>query len=106
MKERLAAVVATRTRDQWAAAFDGTDACVMPVLEFDEARAHPHNAARSTFVERDGVVQPAPAPRFSRTAAGIAGPPARAGEHTDAALADWGFSDKEIDALRAAGAVR
>jgi alpha-methylacyl-CoA racemase len=106
MKDRLAAVVRTRTRDDWVAAFDGTDACVSPVLDLDEAPCHPHNAARGTFVERDGVMQPAPAPRFSRTVPEIAGPPASAGEHTDEVLTDWGFSGEEIAALRDGGAVR
>ena len=106
MKRRLAAVVRTRTRDQWAAAFEGTDACVFPVLGMDEAPRHPHNVARSTFTERDGVVQPSPAPRFSRTVPAIAGPPARPGQHTDEALAEWGFDHAEIVALRDTGAVR
>ncbi|MCU4183800.1 CoA transferase [Acidiferrimicrobium sp. IK] len=106
MKERLAAVVRTRTRDEWAADFEGSDACVFPVLDLEEAAAHPHNVHRQTFTERDGVTQPSPAPRFSRTPASIAGPPAAAGQHTDGALADWGFSAAEISELRAAGAVR
>ena len=74
LKERLAAVIATRTRDEWAAIFDGTDVCVAPILSLGEAPGHPHNVARSTFVERDGIVQPAPAPRFSRTEAAIRAP--------------------------------
>lgn len=106
MKERLAAVVRTRTRAEWAADFEGTDACVVPVLDLDEAAAHPHNVERRTFVERDGVTQPSPAPRFSRTPAAIAGPPAAPGQHTDVALGDWGFSSTEIGELRRTGAVR
>lgn len=105
MKQRLAAVVRTRTKQEWAALFDGTDACVAPVLDFAEAPLHPHNVARGTFTEVAGVVQPAPAPRFSRTAPVIAGPPAVVGEHTDEALADWGFTEQEVAELRAAGAV-
>lgn len=105
MKQRLAAVVRTRTKQEWAALFDGTDACVAPVLDLAEAPHHPHNVARGTFTEVAGVVQPAPAPRFSRTAPVIAGPPAVVGEHTDEALADWGFTEQEVAELRAAGAV-
>ena len=79
--------------------------CFAPVLSLAEAPAHPHNRARETFVEVDGVVQPAPAPRFSRTVPAIQRPPARRGEHTDEALADWGFSADEIARLHAAGVV-
>ena len=68
-KERVAAMFATRTRDDWCALLEGSEACFAPVLDWDEAPRHPHNVARGTFVEVDGVVQPAPAPRFSRTAA-------------------------------------
>ena len=71
----------------------------------DEAPSHPHNAARETFVEVEGVVQPAPAPRFSATPGAIQGPPPRIGAHNDAALADWGFSAAAIDALKASGAL-
>ena len=68
LREKLAAVLRTRTRDEWCAVLEGTDACVAPVLDWDEATRHPHNVARQTFVSVDGVVQPAPAPRFSRSA--------------------------------------
>jgi alpha-methylacyl-CoA racemase len=105
MKQRLAAIVRTRTKSEWASLFDGTDACVAPVLDLAEAPQHPHNLARGTFTEVAGVVQPAPAPRFSRTAPAISGPPAVVGEHTDEALRDWGFTDQEVAELRAAGAV-
>jgi alpha-methylacyl-CoA racemase len=104
-KERMAALIRSKTRDEWCALLEGTDACFAPVLTMDEAPGHPHNAARGTFVELGGVVQPAPAPRFSRTPASIAGPPATPGQHTDEALADWGFCADEIRDLRAAGAV-
>src|SRR5690606_2215041 len=67
LKTKFAAMFATRTRDDWCALLEGTDACVAPVLDMAEAPAHPHNAARGTFIEIDGVTQPAPAPRFSRT---------------------------------------
>jgi alpha-methylacyl-CoA racemase len=74
-------------------------------LSLTEAPAHPHNESRGTFVTRDGVVQPAPAPRFSRTPAEIQGPPPRPGEHTDDALADWGFDADDIRKLRDTGAI-
>jgi alpha-methylacyl-CoA racemase len=106
LKERLAGVIATKTRDEWAAIFDGSDACVAPILSLGEAPAHPHNVARTTFLERDGIVQPAPAPRFSRTAAEIQRPPAHAGQHTDEVLVEWGVVDADRAAeLRAAGAI-
>jgi len=105
MKERFAALFKTKTRDEWQQLLEGTDACVVPVLSLSEAHEHPHNRARQTFVQRDGVLQPAPAPRFSRTGADIAGPPPSPGEHTDAALADWGFSPEELAKLRETGAV-
>jgi alpha-methylacyl-CoA racemase len=106
LKERLAAVIVTKTRDEWAEIFDGTDGCVAPILSLGEAPSHPHNVARSTFVERDGIVQPAPAPRFSRTGAAIERSPAYPGEHTDEVLADWGVVDSDrVAALRAAGAI-
>jgi alpha-methylacyl-CoA racemase len=106
LRERLAAVFRTRTRDEWTALLEGTDACVAPVLSLAEAPAHPHNRERGAFVEVGGVTQPAPAPRFSRTRPPAPAPPPRAGEHTDAVLADWGFTRAEIDALAGEGAVR
>jgi len=90
IRERLTAVFATRSRDDWATVFDGTDACVTPVLSFAEAPAHPHLAARESLVELGGVRQPAPAPRFSRSPAGTPGPPPRPGADTSAVLAEWG----------------
>lgn len=105
LRDELAAAFRTRTRDDWAALFDGTDACVAPVLDLREAPSHPHNAARGTFQERDGAVQPAPAPRFSRTPALPGRPAPLRGEHTGAVLAEWGFGAAEIDALREAGAI-
>jgi alpha-methylacyl-CoA racemase len=102
LRGRIAAVIAGRTRPEWEQAFDGIDACVAPVLSLDEAPAHPQLAARGTFVEIDGVVQPAPAPRFSRTPSAVQSPPARPGEHTRAALADWGIED--VQALLDTGA--
>jgi len=106
MKERFAAVFATRTRSEWEAVFDGSDACVAPVLSFDEARVHPHNVERGTFIEVAGVVQPAPSPRFEGTPGAIRRPPPNPGQHGDEALAEWGLVPDEIAALRASGAVR
>ncbi|MCW2948837.1 MAG: Alpha-methylacyl-CoA racemase [Actinoallomurus sp.] len=105
VKARFTEVFKQRTRDEWTAIFDGTDACVAPVLGLGEAPAHPHNAARAGFVDVGGLTQPAPAPRFSRTTAETPDPPVRAGEHTDAALAEIGLSAAEIAALRESGAV-
>jgi alpha-methylacyl-CoA racemase len=105
LKDRVAAVFKQKSRDEWCLIMDGTDVCFAPVLSLDEARDHPHNVHRGTFTEVAGVVQPAPAPRFSRTTAAIQGPPPHAGQHTDDALSDWGFDAGEIAKLRAAGAV-
>ena len=104
-KEKLAALFKTKTRDEWCAIMEGSDICFAPVLSMDEAPAHPHNRARQTFVEVEGVVQPAPAPRFSRTPGEIQRPPSEAGADTEAVLADWGFAADEIGALREAGAI-
>jgi alpha-methylacyl-CoA racemase len=101
----FADVFATRSRDEWQEVFEGTDACVTPVLSFAEAREHPHNVARGTFVEEYGVVQPAPAPRLSRTPAAIAGPPPEGGEHSRQILADWGFASARVEALIGSGTV-
>jgi len=106
MKERLEKIFKTRTRAQWCEIMEGSDVCFAPVLEMSEAPSHPHIAARDTFVEVAGKIQPAPAPRFSRTVPEIQSPPAHPGQHTDEALADWGFSAGEIEGLREAGAVR
>ena len=96
LRARIAATLLTRTRDEWAAIFEGTDSCVAPVLNMTEAAGHPHNVDRGTFFERDGVVQPAPAPRFSHTPSEPgAAAPAR-GADTAAFLAEAGFTDAEI----------
>ena len=97
LRERIAAAFATRSRAEWTEIFEGTDACVAPVLSLTEAADHPHLAARGTFTEVAGVRQPAPAPRFSRTPAAVQGPPARPGAHTREALLDWGVPG--VDAL-------
>ncbi len=103
LRALLADTFRTRTRDEWAALLEGTDACVAPVLSYAEAPAHPHLAARGTYVEHHGVVQPAPAPRFSRTPAVLGTPPSTPGADTRSALGAWGIDD--VDALIATGAV-
>jgi alpha-methylacyl-CoA racemase len=105
LKQRLAAIFRTRTQAEWCAALEATDACFAPVLTLSAAADHPHNRARRTFVEANGKLQPAPAPRFSRTAAAIGTPPAHPGEHSREVLADWGLSTDRIEALVASGAV-
>ena len=105
LREKLAHVIAQKTREEWTAIMGGTDVCFAPVLDLDEAPRHPHNAARQTFVDLDGVIQPAPAPRFSATPGRIQGPPPAIGAHDRQALGDWGFSEDEIGALQAAGAL-
>ncbi|GJH10308.1 CoA transferase [Caballeronia novacaledonica] len=101
----FAARFRTRTRDEWCALAQGREVCIAPVLSMAEAPDHPHLRARETFVENDGVMQPAPAPRFSRTPGAIQRPPPAPGENTDAVLADWGFTPDELSALREAGAI-
>ena len=95
----LAEKFRTRTQDEWARAFEGSDACVFPVLSLDEARHHPHLRARETFVDIAGVVQPAPLPRFSRTVPDVPCPPDRGNTSIDAALSGW-LSADEIAAWR------
>jgi alpha-methylacyl-CoA racemase len=92
-----------KTRDEWCAVFEGSDACFAPVLTFSEARAHPHNAARRTFVQSGKVDQPAPAPRFSRTPGAIRRAPPERGEGGKQALMDWGFSASELEKLKSSG---
>jgi crotonobetainyl-CoA:carnitine CoA-transferase CaiB-like acyl-CoA transferase len=93
----------TRTRDEWMQVFEGSDACVAPVLDWSEAPRHPHLAARRTFVEIDGIVQPAPAPRFSRTPSALPTPPQLpGGVAAREALRPW-LGESELDALRASG---
>lgn len=104
MQARFAAVFRTRTQAEWVALAAGTESCITPVLSMAEAPAHPHLKERGTFVELDGVPQPAPAPRFSRTPGAIQSPPARPGQHTREVLRDWGLSAADVDALHAAGA--
>ena len=105
LREKLAHVIAQKTRSEWDEIMGGTDVCFGPVLDLDEAPKHPHNVARQTFVEVAGVMQPAPAPRFSATPGAIQGPPPAIGAHDQEALSDWGFSESDIGALRSAGAL-
>jgi alpha-methylacyl-CoA racemase len=102
---KLAAAFATRSRDEWAATFGDVDACVTPVLGLGEAVGDPHLVARGVLVRRQGVVQPAPAPRFSATPAELSAPPRVPGADTESALADWGIEAQRIAALVAAGAL-
>ncbi|MCY7402239.1 MAG: CoA transferase [Nocardioides sp.] len=101
IRDALTARFKERTQAEWSEVFDGTDACVAAIIPLSEAPTHPHLAARGTFVEDHGITQPAPAPRFSRTASSIAMPPADPGTHTRAALTAWGV---DADALIASGA--
>ncbi len=105
LKAKLAAVLAKKTQAEWCAIMDATDICFAPVLTLDEAPSHPHNTARETFVTVEGVVQPAPAPRFSATPGVIQGPPPKIGAHNDEALGQWGFTAAEIEALKGSGAL-
>ncbi len=105
MKARFTEIFKSKTRDEWSAIFDGTDACVVPVLSPWEAHLHPHNVARSTFVEVNGTVQPAPAPRFSRTPSAISKPPSPPGADTISALVEWGVPEEAVKKLRESGAL-
>ena len=105
-KEAMAAVIATKTRDEWDAIMLGSDVCYAPVLDLEEAPHHPHNVARESFVEVEGVTQPGPAPKFSRTPGAVQMPPPGPGQHTAEALADWGFDSDDIAKLKDVGAVK
>ena len=99
MSERLAAVFKTKTRDEWCEIMEGSDVCFAPVLTFNEAPDHPHNKARGTFVDVEGVAQPNPAPRFSRTPGSVKGAAPDVGADTREGLLSWGFDAGEVDAL-------
>ena len=105
LKEKLVPIFKKKTRDEWCDIMLGKDICFAPVLSLEEAVKFPHNTQRNTFVDIDGVIQPAPAPRFSRTKPSIQCPPATPGEHTEVLLKNWGFSSDEIQALRSSGAI-
>jgi alpha-methylacyl-CoA racemase len=104
-KKRLTEIFKTKNRDEWCEIMEGTDICFAPVLSLDEAKDHPQNRIRNTFIEVEGVLQPAPAPRFSRTRPETPNPPPKVGEHTEEVLADFGFGTDDIEALKAAGAI-
>jgi alpha-methylacyl-CoA racemase len=105
LKRRVAERFASRTLAEWTEVFEEAEACTSPVLRLDTAPEHRHNVARGSFVEVDGVLQPRPAPRFSRTEAEIAHGPRLPGEDTDAALAAWGVGEDALAALRAAAVI-
>ncbi|HYA76317.1 MAG TPA: CaiB/BaiF CoA-transferase family protein [Burkholderiaceae bacterium] len=105
LRARLGAHLRTRTRDQWCERLEGTDACVTPVLGLDEAPQHPHNRARATFLAADGGVEPAPAPRFSRSACHVQRPAPTPGEHSVEILRDWGVGTETIETLQQSGAI-
>jgi alpha-methylacyl-CoA racemase len=106
LRDRFTEVFKSRTRDEWCEVLEHTDACFAPVLTMSEATEHPHVRARGTVVELDGIQQPAPAPRFSKTPGSIRRRAAQPGQHTDEALADWGFGSDELAKLRDAGAIK
>ena len=105
LRRRIAEAIRRRTRDEWAALFAPLDACVAPVLSLAEAAVDPHLVARGTLVEHDGVLQPSPSPRLSRTPGAISGPPSLPGSATRAGLRDWGFAVDEVAALEERGVV-
>jgi len=103
LRREFAAAFLTRTRDEWCAVFEGSDACVAPVLGFSEAPSHPHHVARGSFVEANGFIQPAPAPRFSATPSAIGKPAPARGERGLSALRDWGFDEAAVARMRESG---
>ena len=104
-KRKLAKIFKKKSRKEWCEILEGTDVCFAPVLSFSEAISHPHNAARKNFVDVGGVMQPAPAPRFSRTQPDIPFPSPEPGENTETELSKWGFGTNEIKSLKVAGAI-
>jgi alpha-methylacyl-CoA racemase len=104
LKEKVRAVFATKTREEWCSIMEATDVCFAPVLTMSEAAKHRHNVERGTFVESNGRLQPAPAPRFSRTTPSLDLPPAHPGQHTRQVLESWGITN--VDALLSSGAAR
>jgi alpha-methylacyl-CoA racemase len=105
LKDKLAAVIAKKSRSEWCALMEASDACFAPVLSLSEVPSHPYHVERKTFVAVDGIAQPAPAPRFSKTPGHVQGGTAAIGEHNDEALTDWGIGAAQIAALKAAGAL-
>lgn len=105
LKQRLRTIFLSKTRAEWCALMEHTDVCFAPVLTMSDAATHPHNVERGTFIELAGVLQPAPAPRFSRTVPTVEGPPAHPGQHSREVLEGWGISATRIADLLATGAV-
>ena len=105
LRERLEQLFKTESREHWCQLMEGTDVCFAPILDLAEAPNHPHNKARGTYVDFEGVTQPAPAPRFSRTQSEIQSSAAMVGEHTEQILADWGYSETEIEQLKTSKAI-
>jgi len=105
LRKRLAHMIEQRTQREWCTLLEGSDACFAPVLGLADAPRHPHHQARKSLVDIDGIVQPAPAPRFSKTPGQIQSPPPAIGAHNREALADWGFSGVELDQLHADGLI-
>jgi alpha-methylacyl-CoA racemase len=105
LRQKLEELFATKTQAQWCELLEGTDVCFAPVLNLAEAPQHPHNKARASFIEFEGITQPAPAPRFSRSQSGIQSAAAIAGEHSEEILRDWGFDDHTIAELAKENAI-
>ena len=101
----MEAVFKTKTRDEWSEIMEGTDVCFAPILNLEEAPDHPHNKSRKTYVDFEGVTQPSPAPRFSRTQGTIQSSAALIGENTNEILNSWGFSDDKVDNLKKEGVI-
>jgi alpha-methylacyl-CoA racemase len=106
MRDKLQAIFATKTRAEWTDIMEQIDVCFAPVLSMSESIDHPHNVARGSFIEVDGVTQPGPAPKFSRTHSAVHSGCAHAGDHTREGLAQWGFRAAEVAALEASGAIK
>lgn len=105
LREKLSQLFKTKPQSVWCDLMEGTDVCFAPILDLKEAPTHPHNEARRTFIDIEGITQPAPAPRFSRTQGEVQSPSAIAGENTEEILNDWGFSQNEIDELQSVNAI-
>jgi alpha-methylacyl-CoA racemase len=99
LRETLATIFRQKTRAEWCDVMEGKEVCFAPVLSMAEAPSHPHNAAHRTFVSQDGIVQPAAAPRFSRTPGQIAGGPGPIGQHARQALENWGLSEQDVESV-------
>ncbi|MFA5631740.1 MAG: CaiB/BaiF CoA-transferase family protein [Porticoccaceae bacterium] len=105
LKAKVAEKFRTKTQREWCALMEGTDVCFAPVFDMSEAPAHHHNKSRNTFIDIEGVTQPAPTPRYSATPGAVRSPPPEIGQHTGSALKDWGIDEAEVAALESAGAI-